>query len=147
MGEWGRGVGGWGCSIKIWRPRSRGWKNFGRRWTREVGCLENWTILMDVICVSSLNRNNHGVYWQGWHKKILWSSISIVVSYCPLDKCPGYFYERNLVLRSYENTWWQWIFFKVRLRIACLLVWSCDYWKLQQLGCTGSASGSMRIFC
>ena len=36
------------------RPRSRGWKNFGHRWTREMGYLENWTIFMDVTCVSSL---------------------------------------------------------------------------------------------
>ena len=27
---------------------------FGRRWTRGMGGLENWTIFMDVICVSSL---------------------------------------------------------------------------------------------
>ena len=44
-------------SFEIGRPRSRGRKNFGRRWTRGwevlVTGLENWTILMDVICVSS----------------------------------------------------------------------------------------------
>ena len=40
--------------FEIGRPRSRGWKNFGCRWTREVGGLENWTIFMDVICISSL---------------------------------------------------------------------------------------------
>ena len=46
--------GGGGRSIEIGRPRSGGWKNFGCRWTREVGGLENWTMFMDVICVSSL---------------------------------------------------------------------------------------------
>ena len=39
---------------KIGRPKSRGWKNFGRLWTRGVGGLKNWTDSMDVICVSSL---------------------------------------------------------------------------------------------
>ena len=39
--------------LAIGRPRSRGWKNFGRSWTRGGG-LENWTIFMDVICISSL---------------------------------------------------------------------------------------------
>ena len=32
----------------------RGWKTFGRKWTRWVGGLKNWTIFMDVICVLSL---------------------------------------------------------------------------------------------
>ena len=41
-------------SFEIGRPRSRGWKHFERRWTMGVGDLENWTIFMDVICVSSL---------------------------------------------------------------------------------------------
>ena len=41
-------------SFEIGRPVSRRWKNFGRRWTRGLGVLENWTIFMDVICVSSL---------------------------------------------------------------------------------------------
>ena len=31
--------------------------NIGRSWTKRVGDLENWTILMDAICVSSLNMN------------------------------------------------------------------------------------------
>ena len=44
-------------SLEIGRPRSRGSKNFGRRWTRGVGGLENWTIFMDVICVLFLNEN------------------------------------------------------------------------------------------
>ena len=43
-------------SFEIGRPRSTGWKNFGRRWTRGVGGLENWTTFMDVICVSSQSR-------------------------------------------------------------------------------------------
>ena len=46
---------GEGCSFELGRPTSRGWKNFGRRWTRVVGGLENWTIFMDVICISSLS--------------------------------------------------------------------------------------------
>ena len=28
--------------FEIGRQRSRGWMNFGRSWTREVGSLENW---------------------------------------------------------------------------------------------------------
>ena len=53
-------------SFGIGCPRSRGWKNFGRRWTRGVGCFENWTIFMDVICVSSLIRNIHFYFRKGW---------------------------------------------------------------------------------
>ena len=45
-----------GSSFEIGRPGSTSWKNFGHRWTREVGDLENWTIFMDVICVSSLSK-------------------------------------------------------------------------------------------
>ena len=41
-------------SFEIGRAKSRGWKNVGRRWTRGVRGLENWTIFKDVICVSSL---------------------------------------------------------------------------------------------
>ena len=40
----------WGGSFKIGRPRSRGWNNIGRKWTRGMGGLESWTIFMDVIC-------------------------------------------------------------------------------------------------
>ena len=43
-----------GGSFEIGRSKLRGWKNFGRKWTRGVGGLENWTIFMDVVCVSSL---------------------------------------------------------------------------------------------
>ena len=43
-----------GSSFEIGHPRSRGRKNFGRRWTRGVRGLENWTIFMDVIYVLSL---------------------------------------------------------------------------------------------
>ena len=45
---------GGGCPFKIVRPRTRSWKNFGRRWTREVGDLANWTFFLYIICVSSL---------------------------------------------------------------------------------------------
>ena len=45
---------GRGISFEIGRPRSRGWKTVGRRWAKVVGGFENWTIFMDVICVSSL---------------------------------------------------------------------------------------------
>ena len=47
------------------RPRSRRWKNVGRSWARGGGewggewgeeGLENWTIFMDVICVSFLKQ-------------------------------------------------------------------------------------------
>ena len=44
-------------SFEIGRPRSRGWKYFGSRWTRG-GAHENWTIFMDVIYVSPLTRIN-----------------------------------------------------------------------------------------
>ena len=56
MSSFGDG-GGRGDSFEIGCPRSRGWKNFRRRLTRRVGGLENWTIFMDVICVSSLIRD------------------------------------------------------------------------------------------
>ena len=54
-------MGGGGGFIWIRRPRSRGWKKFERG-----GVLENWTILMDVICVlyletvivGNLNKNS-----------------------------------------------------------------------------------------
>ena len=48
------GAGGERGSFEIGHPRSRGLKNFGRSWIRRVRGLENWTIFMDVICVSSL---------------------------------------------------------------------------------------------
>ena len=35
-------------------PISREWKNSGRRWARGLGGLENGTIFMDVIFVSTL---------------------------------------------------------------------------------------------
>ena len=44
---------GGGVTFEIGRPRSGGWKNFGRRWTRGVGGPQNWRIFMDVIRVSS----------------------------------------------------------------------------------------------
>ena len=44
---------GEGGSFEIGGPRLRGWKNVGLRWTRGVGGPENWTIFMDVMCVSS----------------------------------------------------------------------------------------------
>ena len=46
-----------GSSFEIGRIRSRGWKNFERWWKRGVGDLENWTIFIDVIWVSSLSEN------------------------------------------------------------------------------------------
>ena len=45
---------GGGSWFEIGRPRSRRWKDFGGRWTRRVGGLENRTIFLDVIFVSSL---------------------------------------------------------------------------------------------
>ena len=44
-----------GCSFEIGHTRSRGWKNFGPNWKIGVGGLENWTILIDVICVFYLS--------------------------------------------------------------------------------------------
>ena len=40
--------------FKIGRLKSRRWNNFRSRWPRGLRGLENWTIFMDVICVSSL---------------------------------------------------------------------------------------------
>ena len=53
----GEGGGGLGGSIENGRPTSRGWRNFGRRWTSGVGSLENWTIFMDFMCVLSLQNS------------------------------------------------------------------------------------------
>ena len=54
-------------SFEIGRPRStRGMRgrgergNIGRRWRSGVRGLENWTIFIDVICVSSLIGFNSG---------------------------------------------------------------------------------------
>ena len=44
--------------FEIGSPRSTRWKNFGCRWTRGVGGLENWTLFMDVICVVSSLKGN-----------------------------------------------------------------------------------------
>ena len=30
-----------------WTPKVKGWKNFGRSWTRGVGGLENWAIFQE----------------------------------------------------------------------------------------------------
>ena len=49
-----------GGSFKIGRPRSRGWNNIGRKWTRVMGGLESWTIFMDVICGPSLTWHFRG---------------------------------------------------------------------------------------
>ena len=52
---------GEGGLFKIERPKSMGggrggreWKNFGLRWTEELGALESKTIFMDAICVFPL---------------------------------------------------------------------------------------------
>ena len=42
----------WDWTSKVKGRGGRG--NVGRRWTRRVGGLENWTIFMDVLCVSPL---------------------------------------------------------------------------------------------
>ena len=63
----GRGKGG-GGGVR-W---SRGWKNFGRSWTRRVGCLENWPILMDIICVLSLTRELAGLRIQNFQGIVLY---------------------------------------------------------------------------
>ena len=41
-----------GGSFETGRPSSRGWKNFGRRWTREVGILKIVRHICIIICVS-----------------------------------------------------------------------------------------------
>ena len=48
------GEGGVEGSFETGHPRSRKWKNFGRRWTMRVGGLENSTIFMGTIYVSFL---------------------------------------------------------------------------------------------
>ena len=50
----GLGGGGGGGVFEIGYPRSGGSKNFGCSWTRGMEGLENWTIFMEVICVSPL---------------------------------------------------------------------------------------------
>ena len=40
--------------VEIGRASSRGWENFGRSWTRWVQGLEDWSIFMDITCVSSV---------------------------------------------------------------------------------------------
>ena len=52
---------GEGGSFEIGHPKSRAWKNFGRKWTEDGG-LENLTIFMDVICVSSLTIKLNNFY-------------------------------------------------------------------------------------
>ena len=47
-------MGEGGSSYEIGRLGSMGWKNFGRRWTKGMTGLANWTIFIDVIGVSSL---------------------------------------------------------------------------------------------
>ena len=49
---------------EIERPSSKGWKNFGRSWTRGLMGLENWTIFMDVIFVSFLSNLLKGKHSQ-----------------------------------------------------------------------------------
>ena len=73
-----RGEGG--CSVEIRRPMSRGWKNFRCRWTREVGDLENCTIFMDVIYVSS------HTYWRQRPVDIT-LAMSVSIKYLKLNRC------------------------------------------------------------
>ena len=49
-----------GDAFEIGRPRSRGWKNFGRRWTGG-GCLENWKIFKNVMCIIPIKVVNKNV--------------------------------------------------------------------------------------
>lgn len=66
-----------GGSFEIVRPRSRGWKTFGRRWTRGMRGLENWTTFMNVICVSSLTvlRKSNKYYFKILTKFMVFLSI------------------------------------------------------------------------
>ena len=48
----------------------------------------------------------------GITQKMLWNYISIVVPNCPLDNCAKQFYQWSLVIRPYENNWWQRGFFQ-----------------------------------
>ena len=55
---------GGGGSFEIESPRSRWWKNFGHLDLDGQGGvrdLERWTILIDVICVSSLKSIFHQI--------------------------------------------------------------------------------------
>ena len=48
--------------------------------------------------------------------------IFIKFPYYPIDDCLRYFYQSSLVIGPCENTLWEQEFFKVRLRVALLLV-------------------------
>ena len=70
-------------SFEIGRATSRGWKKFGRRWTRGVGGLENWTIFIDVICLSSLTSfMNLGFikYYQSFLQQVVLTEVAIFIS-------------------------------------------------------------------
>ena len=72
-----------GRSFEVGRPRSRGRKDFGRGRTRGVGSVENWTIFMDVICVSFLSLDTKFqlkptifIFWTKFAQKgYFWSKI------------------------------------------------------------------------
>ena len=73
--------------FEMGRPRSRGWKNIGRRWTKGMVGLENWTILMDVIFVSSLT------YSKILYVKDLLSGLRrFLAAESPLKMLKNYFY-------------------------------------------------------
>ena len=80
-----------GDSFEIGRPRSRGWKNFGRRWAR-VGGLERWTIFVDAMCVLSLTAivlkvlfesighvRQFSLIFAGWDHAITWLSCHVCI--------------------------------------------------------------------
>ena len=58
--------------------RSRGWKNFGCKWTsgRESGSWV-WTIFMDVICVLSYLINRVVVIFHCLNAGIFWKNVNI----------------------------------------------------------------------
>ena len=55
--SFGEGGGGWGIRLKldVQGQGGGGIRNFGLSWTMGLWGLGNWTVFMDVICVSFLN--------------------------------------------------------------------------------------------
>ena len=70
-------------SLEVGRPRSRGWKNFGRRWIRRVRGLENWTIS-----------------WTSYVYHLLLNSLSIALSF---STTPIFSFEKQRKQINFQN--------------------------------------------
>ena len=68
-----------GGSFEIGCSRS-GWRNFGRRWTRGVGGLENWTIFTNAIRGSSLVNKLLRLLKKESEVAIKWFSDNMIVN-------------------------------------------------------------------